>query len=67
MSTKRELEKINRMQAVKIWKLEDENWQLKKKVEALLSISQGTPAPLTDEEKPPLRKISFGSVLGSSY
>ena len=65
MSTKRELEKINRMQAVKIWKLEDENWQLKKKVEALLSISQGTPAPLTDEEKPPLRKISFGSVFFS--
>ena len=65
MSTKRELEKLNRMQAVKIWKLEDENWQLKKKVEALLSISQGTPAPLTDEEKPPLRKISFGSVFFS--
>ena len=65
MSTKRELEKINRMQAVKIWKLEDENWQLKKKVEALLSISQGTPAPLTDVEKPPLRKISFGSVFFS--
>ena len=65
MSTKSELEKINRMRAVKIWKLEDENWQLKKKVEALLSISQGTPAPLTDEEKPPLRKISFGSVFFS--
>ena len=54
----RELEKINRMQAVEIWQLKDEKWQLEKKMEALL-------VPLTDGKRPTLRKISFGPVFFS--
>ena len=54
----RELEKINRMQAIEIWQLKDEKWQLEKKMEALL-------VPLTDGKRPALRKISFGPVFFS--
>ena len=57
----RELEKVNRMQAVEIWQVKEEKRDFEKKVELLLD-----PGVLIgEEERPATRKILFGPVLFS--
>ena len=57
----RELEKVNRMQAVEIWQVKEEKRDFEKKVELLL----GPGVLIGEEERPATRKILFGPVLFS--
>ena len=64
----RELESVNRLQAVEISELKEKNLQLEKKVESLLnsnteSGSQTTHA--TEAARPILKRVSFGPILFS--
>ena len=69
----RELEHINRMQAVELWQLreekrdlEEERRDLETKLEFLLNVDSGPPCvPTAEEERPTSRRISFGPVLFS--
>ena len=59
----RELEHLNRMQAVEMWQLKEEKRDLEKKVESLLNADSGPPDVSTaEEETPTLRRVSFGST-----
>ena len=64
----RELESVNRLQAVEIFELKEMNLLLEKKVESLLnsnteSGSQTTHA--TEAARPVLKRVSFGPILFS--
>ena len=64
----RELESVNRLQAVEIFELKEKNLLLEKKVESLLNsnIESGSePTHATEAARPVLKRVSFGPILFS--
>ena len=64
----RELESVNRLQAVEISELKEKNLLLEKKVESLLnSNTESGPQPThaTEAARPVLKRVSFGPILFS--
>ena len=64
----RELESVNRLQAVEIVELKEKNLQLEKKVESLLNSnteSGSQPTHATEAARPVLKRVSFGPILFS--
>ena len=64
----RELESVNRLQAVEISELKEKNLQLEKKVESLLNSnteSGSRPTHATEAARPLLKRVSFGPTLFS--
>ena len=65
----RELESVNRLQAVEIFELKEKNLMLEKKVESLLNSnteSGSQPTHATEETaRPVLKRVSFGPILFS--
>ena len=64
----RELESVNRLQAVEIFELKEKNLLLEKKVESLLNSnteSGSQPTHATEAARPVLKRVSFGPILFS--
>ena len=64
----RELESVNRLQAVEIFELKEKNLLLEKKVESLLNSnteSGSEPTHATEAARPVLKRVSFGPILFS--
>ena len=64
----KELESVNRLQAVEIFELKEKNLLLEKKVESLLNsnIESGSqPTHATEAARPVLKRVSFGPILFS--
>ena len=64
----RELESVNRLQAVEISELKEKNLLLEKKVESLLNSnteSGSQPTHATEAARPAIKRVSFGPILFS--
>ena len=64
----RELESVNRLQAVEIFELKEKNLLLEKKVESLLNSnteSGSQPTHATEAARPAIKRVSFGPILFS--
>ena len=64
----RELESVNRSQAVEIFKLKEKYLVLEKKVESLLNSnteSGSQPTHATEAARPAIKRVSFGPILFS--
>ena len=64
----RELESVNRLQAVEIFELKEKNLLLEKKVESLLNSNTESGSQTTHETeaaRPVLKRVSFGPILFS--
>ena len=64
----KDLEGVNRLQAVEIFELKEKNLLLEKKVESLLNSnteSGSQPTHATEAARPVLKRVSFGPILFS--